>query len=98
MRASIALPGLFTPVAHEDGFLVDGGLVNPVPVSLCRAMGADVVIAVDLGSAIVGRGLRRPVSEAPAETEGELDAAGARAGSAWPPTAPTRRRASRPPW
>jgi NTE family protein len=69
VRASIALPGLFTPVAHEDGFLVDGGLVNPVPVSLCRAMGADVVIAVDLGSDIVGRGLRRPVAEAPAETE-----------------------------
>ncbi|HAY08388.1 MAG TPA: patatin, partial [Thauera sp.] len=37
----------------------DGGLVNPVPVSLCRAMGADVVIAVDLGSDMVGRALRR---------------------------------------
>ncbi|OYX12557.1 MAG: patatin, partial [Acidovorax sp. 32-64-7] len=43
VRASIALPGLMTPVLHEGRMLVDGGLVNPVPVSLCRAMGADVV-------------------------------------------------------
>lgn len=48
VRASIALPGLFTPAQHDGQLLVDGGLVNPVPVSLCRAMGADIVIAVDL--------------------------------------------------
>lgn len=48
VRASIALPILFSPVRHEDTWLVDGGLVNPVPVSLCRAMGASRVIAVDL--------------------------------------------------
>ncbi|KAA3655277.1 MAG: patatin-like phospholipase RssA [Proteobacteria bacterium] len=59
VRASIAMPGLFTPVAQNDRVLVDGGLVNPVPVSLCRAMGADIVIAVDLGSDIVGRARRR---------------------------------------
>ncbi|MCZ4305336.1 patatin-like phospholipase RssA [Zoogloeaceae bacterium G21618-S1] len=59
VRASIALPGLFTPVVEKDRVLVDGGLVNPVPVSLCRAMGADIVIAVDLGSDIVGRARRR---------------------------------------
>lgn len=47
--ASIALPGLFSPQLLNDRFLVDGGLVNPVPVSLCRAFDADVVIAVDLG-------------------------------------------------
>lgn len=58
VRASIAVPGLFTPVVHEDRLLVDGGLVNPVPVSLCRAMGADIVIAVDLGSDRVGASLR----------------------------------------
>ncbi len=58
VRASIALPGLFTPVEHEGVLLVDGGLVNPVPVSLCRAMGADIVIAVDLNSDLVGRRLR----------------------------------------
>lgn len=69
VRASIALPGLFTPVAHEGGFLIDGGLVNPVPVSLCRAMGMDVVIAVDLNSDIVGKHLRRPAGEPPEENE-----------------------------
>lgn len=55
VRASIALPGLFTPAQLDGRLLVDGGLVNPVPVSLCRAMGADVVIAVDLNWDLVGR-------------------------------------------
>jgi len=48
VRASIAMPGLFTPVVREGSILVDGGLVNPVPVSMCRAFGAEIVIAVDL--------------------------------------------------
>ncbi|RUR17215.1 patatin-like phospholipase RssA [Legionella sp. km535] len=48
IRSSISLPGLFTPLRHEHRWLVDGGLVNPVPISLCRAMGADLVIAVNL--------------------------------------------------
>jgi NTE family protein len=64
VRASIALPGLFAPVPRDGAMLVDGGLVNPVPVSLGRAMGADVVIAVDLSSDLLGRHLRpdpRPV-------------------------------------
>jgi NTE family protein len=59
VRASIALPGLFTPVERDGKLLVDGGLVNPVPVSLCRAMGADIVIGVDVNSDLVGRHLRR---------------------------------------
>jgi len=63
VRASIALPGLMTPVLHQGRTLIDGGLVNPVPVSLCRAMGADVVIAVDLGSDMVGRAIRRSAVE-----------------------------------
>ncbi|MCV2218035.1 patatin-like phospholipase RssA [Thauera sp. Sel9] len=63
VRASIALPGLMTPVMHEGRLLVDGGLVNPVPVSLCRAMGADIVIAVDLGSDMVGRAFQRAAIE-----------------------------------
>lgn len=71
VRASIALPGLMTPVMHQGRLLVDGGLVNPVPVSLCRAMGADVVIAVDLGSDMVGRAARRPATELPPEAEVE---------------------------
>lgn len=60
VRASIGLPGLFAPARREGRWLVDGGLVNPVPVSLARAMGADVVIAVDLNSDLIGRHLRKP--------------------------------------
>ena len=48
VRASTALPGLFSPQLLDERFLVDGGLVNPVPVSLCRALDAEIVIAVDL--------------------------------------------------
>jgi NTE family protein len=58
VAASIAVPGLFRPVRHEDRYLVDGSVVNPIPVSLCRAMGADIVLAVDLGSDLVGRYVR----------------------------------------
>lgn len=58
VRASIAVPGLFTPVLRDGMVLVDGGLINPVPVSLARAMGADIVIAVDLGTDILGRRLQ----------------------------------------
>jgi len=46
VRASLAVPGFFTPVYHQGHWLVDGGLVNPVPVSVCRVLGADIVIAV----------------------------------------------------
>ncbi len=48
VRASCAMPGLFTPAVRSGTLVVDGGLVNPVPVSMCRALGADLVIAVDL--------------------------------------------------
>jgi NTE family protein len=58
VRASIALPALFAPALHEGRILVDGALVNPVPVSLGRAMGAEILIAVDLSSDLVGRRLR----------------------------------------
>lgn len=58
VHASVALPGLFSPVHVHDQWLVDGGLVNPVPVSVCRALGADVVIAVNLNSDIVGKHLK----------------------------------------
>lgn len=55
VRASISVPGLFPPVSRDGVLLVDGGLANPVPVSLVRAMGADVIIAVELGSGVLGR-------------------------------------------
>lgn len=49
-RASCAMPGLLAPHAHNKRWMVDGGLVNPVPISLCRALGADFVIGVHLNS------------------------------------------------
>jgi NTE family protein len=55
-RASYALPGLFTPVRLGGRWLVDGALVNPVPVSAARALGARLVIAVNLNSDMLGRG------------------------------------------
>ena len=55
IRASMALPGLFAPVPLDGQWLLDGGLVNPVPVSLCRAMGAELVLAVNLNGGIAGR-------------------------------------------
>jgi len=63
VRASIALPGLFAPVVRDGRLLVDGGLVDPVPVSLCRAMGAEVVIAIDLGSNLAGKNVGLPPAE-----------------------------------
>jgi NTE family protein len=56
LRASYALPGIFAPVVHAGRHLVDGALVNPVPVSACRAYEPDVVIAADLNSETFGRG------------------------------------------
>jgi len=53
VRASIAVPGLFTPVRSNGRILVDGGLVNPVPVSAARAMGSTTIIAVDLNHDLV---------------------------------------------
>jgi NTE family protein len=53
VRASAALPGLITPKKLNDQWLIDGGVINPVPVSLCRALGADIVIAVNLNGDIV---------------------------------------------
>jgi NTE family protein len=55
LRAAISLPGLFTPVRRERHWLVDGALVNPVPVSVCRAFGAELVIAVNLNADQLGR-------------------------------------------
>lgn len=55
VRASYALPGVFKPVDIEGRWLVDGALVNPVPVSVCRAYGARLVIAVNLNADMMGR-------------------------------------------
>lgn len=59
IRASAAMPGLFPAVRWDGSWLTDGALVNPVPVTLCRALGADLVIAVNLNSELAA--LPRPV-------------------------------------
>ena len=56
VRASYALPGIFEPVRFRGRWLFDGALVNPVPVNVCRALGARIVIAVNLSSENYGRG------------------------------------------
>jgi len=70
--ASCALPGVVSPVRVEGRWLVDGGIVNPVPVALCRALGADSVIAVDLNAALLTRRFRGesdgPVAAAAGDT------------------------------
>jgi NTE family protein len=61
--ASISLPGLLPPVRHKNRWVVDGGLVNPVPISVCRALGADFVIAVNLNGTLLGRHRDKVVSK-----------------------------------
>jgi NTE family protein len=56
IRASYALPGIFSPVKIAGRWLMDGALVNPIPVSAARALGARVVIAVNLNAEVFGRG------------------------------------------
>lgn len=72
VRASMSMPGLFPPVKDEEKWLVDGGLVNPVPVTPCRALGADIVIAVNLNADIIGKGLRQSNVASAEEEEGLL--------------------------
>jgi len=55
LRASMSIPGLFAPARYKKRWLVDGGLVDPVPISVARAMGADIVIAVNLNSGLISQ-------------------------------------------
>lgn len=64
MRASFSLPGIFPPIYLNGRWLVDGALVNPLPVAVCRALGADMVIAVNLNADIIGKS-RRPGTSVP---------------------------------
>ena len=52
VRASMAMPGIFSPAHNGDRWLLDGGLVNPVPVSTCRALGAEIIVAANLNTDI----------------------------------------------
>lgn len=70
MRASYALPGIFAPIRIGGRWLVDGALVNPIPVSAARALGARVVIAVNLHADVFGKGtVIQDTSAAPEEEE-----------------------------
>ena len=72
VRASMALPGLFPAVRHEHRWLVDGGLVNPVPISTCRALGAEIVIAVNLNSDVLDRHSQKKPEPAADKKKGVL--------------------------
>ena len=56
LKASFALPGIFKPVKINGRWLIDGALVNPIPVSVCRALGARIVIAVNLSNDLINKG------------------------------------------
>lgn len=58
MRASFSLPGVFAPVERDHRFLVDGALVNPLPISVCQSLGARMTIAVDLQGDMIGKAAR----------------------------------------
>ncbi len=53
VRASCSIPGIFEPVEHEGRLLVDGGVLNNVPTDVCREMGANVVLGVELGADMI---------------------------------------------
>lgn len=74
IRASFSIPGVFRPVSVDGRWLVDGALSNPVPVTACRALGAEVVISVNVNVDIVGRGRRQDMLRDAAE---EIDAVAA---------------------
>jgi NTE family protein len=63
VRASTAVPGILPPVQIDGRWLVDGALVNPVPVSVCRALGAHIVLAVDLNTDVFEASWQRTASE-----------------------------------
>lgn len=64
VRASMSIPGVFTPVRLNGAYLVDGAMINPVPVSAARALGADAVIAVDI-NLVPGMGVLQGEPEPP---------------------------------
>jgi len=55
MRASMSIPGLFDPIEYEDALLVDGGIAKNLPIDVVKSMGADIVIAVDVGTPLSTR-------------------------------------------
>ena len=63
---------MFPPVFYHDRWLFDGGLVNPVPISVCRALGADIVLAVNLNGELIGRHSAKKKPKENKEGEGDF--------------------------
>jgi NTE family protein len=97
LHAAFALPGIFAPVNRGGRWLVDGALVNPVPVSVCRALGCQLVVAINLNGDVLGK--KRDAADALAPAgydmfERIVPAAGLAAAGAIPPeSAPPKRAA-----
>lgn len=93
VRASMSMPGLLPPMRLDGRWLVDGALVDPIPIELCRRLGADRVIAVNLNHGIVTAKASRRLARRPAE---ELDDPGLEVDAA-EPAAPERGPSTRLP-
>src|SRR5690606_40519007 len=72
MRASMSLPGIFQPVRIDGRVLVDGGIAEQVPIDTVRRMGADVVIAVDVGTPLMELGSDASVLQVVSQLTGRL--------------------------
>jgi len=72
LRATMSIPGIFAPARVKNRWLVDGGVVDPVPIGVARAMGADVIVAVDLNGGFVSRKKRKkPTGHAEKKPDGQ---------------------------
>ena len=83
LRASYAIPGVFRPVHFDGRWLFDGALVNPIPVTVCRAMGAQYVIAVNLNADLFGLGTVLADVKASADETEESNEKPTPAGNGW---------------
>ena len=82
IRASYALPGIFEPVRVGERYLFDGALVNPVPVTVCRALGADYVIGINMAADMMYRSKVVPDQAASPGTGAGIGPFASRLGSA----------------
>lgn len=74
VRASISIPGVFTPFKKQNNFYVDGGLTNPIPISAVRQLGADIILAVDLTHDIIEKKKeRRQISKSKKQLTSKID-------------------------
>ncbi|MGI9525446.1 MAG: patatin-like phospholipase family protein [Hyphomicrobiaceae bacterium] len=83
LRASYAIPGVFKPVRFDGRWLFDGALVNPIPVTVCRAMGAQYVIAINLNADLFGLGTVLADIEAHNQAPESSDAPAIHKGNGW---------------